>query len=381
MSEARRYRPGQIEKRATSTGPCWYFRYQQTVDGRPVRKRIRIGLVSEYPTKAAAMRAAVSIREEVNSPPGIAAERQRRFEDVIARYEREEMPQRHSTRRNYTAMIRTHIRPTWGQVRLAEISPHKVRTWLLGMGCSTKYRGHIHGMMRLLFKFAMLWEWLPIDANPMSLFSLPGATKRSKEPQTLTVQQYRILLTKLEQPVRLMVMVCMSLGLRCSEMIALRWGNIDFLTGKVHIKRGIVEGIEDNVKTFHSAKPLPLHPLLAEALLQWRRETEFKKGHHFIFASPAKAGALPYRTSSIQGRILSPTGEAMKLPFNLGWHTFRHSYRALLRITGAPIDVQRDLMRHADDRTTTGVYGGVDVEELRPVNSVLVEALFGGKTQ
>jgi hypothetical protein len=38
-------------------------------------------------------------------------------------------------------------------------------------------------------------------------------------------------------------------------------------------------------------------------------------------------------------------------------------------------------MRHADAHTTTQVYGGVDVEELRGANSALVEALFKGRMQ
>ncbi|HTF70252.1 MAG TPA: site-specific integrase [Edaphobacter sp.] len=381
MSQSERYRPGQIEKRQTGNGPCWYFRYQQTIEGRPVRKRIRIGLVSEYPTRAAAMRAASGIREEVNSPPGLLAERQRRFEDVIARYEREEMPERYSTRSGYQSMIRVYIRPKWGQVLLADVSPYKVRTWLLKMDCSTRYRGHVHGMMRVLFKFAMLWEWMPMEVNPMSLFSLPGATKRSREPETISLEQYQQLLPHLQQPFRLMAQMATGLGLRCSEFMALRWGNLNVLEGKIHITRAIVEGREGDVKTQHSKKALPLHPLLVEALLAWRHQTEFNKGSDYIFASPAMAGEKPYRSGSMQTRKLVPAGKAIGLPFRLGWHTFRHSYRAMLRRRGTPIDVQRDLMRHADVHTTTQVYGGVDVEELREANSGLVESLFGGKLQ
>src|SRR4051794_11073541 len=42
---------------------------------------------------------------------------------------------------------------------------------------------------------------------------------------------------------------------------------------------------------------------------------------------------------------------------DIGWHTFRHTYRAWLDATGAPLGVQQKLMRHADIRTTTNVYG------------------------
>jgi integrase len=41
----------------------------------------------------------------------------------------------------------------------------------------------------------------------------------------------------------------------------------------------------------------------------------------------------------------------------VGGHTFRHTYRAWLDATGAPIGAQQKLMRHAH-ASTTGIYGG-----------------------
>ena len=37
---------------------------------------------------------------------------------------------------------------------------------------------------------------------------------------------------------------------------------------------------------------------------------------------------------------------------NVGWHTFRHTYRSWLDDDGAPIGVQQKLMRHSDIATT-----------------------------
>lgn len=275
-------------------------------------------------------------------------------------------------------MIRVYIRPRWGAALLSDVAPYQVRAWLLKIQCSTRYRGHLHGMMRVLFKFAMLWEWMPMEVNPMSLFSLPGATKRSREPETISLEQYQELLPKLEQPFRLMAQLAMCLGLRCSEFMALRWSNLNVLEGKIHITRAIVEGREGDVKTQHSKKALPCHPLLVEALLEWRQRTEFKKDSDYIFASPAMAGEKPYRSGSSQTRKLVPAGKAIGLTFRLGWHSLRHSYRAIMRKNGVAMDVQRDLMRHADIHTTTQVYGGVGVDELREANSGIVETLFNG---
>jgi integrase len=349
--------------------------------GKRVRDREPIGMVSSFASKSSLLRAMDLVRFRLMEEQGGVRPRERTFGSVIARYEAEEMPKRFSTSSGYKSLLKAQISPRWADVPLGEVRPSEVRSWLLAKTCSGKYKGNILGLMRVLFECAMLWEWVPVDRNPMSIFKIPGSTKREKEPETITLDQYDKLLPHLEQPFRMMVTLAMGTGLRCSELTALRWGNIDFLSGKLHIKRGIVEGREDEVKTVHSKKPLPLHPLLADALLQWRRETEFNKGSDFIFASPWMAGEKPYRSGSSQTRKLVPAGQAIGLPFRLGWHTFRHTYRAMLRRTGAPIDVQRDLMRHADSHTTTQVYGGVDVEELRGANSTLVEALFNGRKQ
>jgi hypothetical protein len=53
----------------------------------------------------------------------------------------------------------------------------------------------------------------------------------------------------------------------------------------------------------------------------------------------------------LQGEILVPAGKKIGVP-QLGWHTFRHSYRSLLDACGAPIGVQQKLMRHAQISTT-----------------------------
>jgi integrase len=63
----------------------------------------------------------------------------------------------------------------------------------------------------------------------------------------------------------------------------------------------------------------------------------------------------------------------------LGWHTFRHSYRALPDATGAPLGVQQRLMRHADIGTTMNVYGGAYMAEKREAHGKVVQMLLPTK--
>lgn len=70
----------------------------------------------------------------------------------------------------------------------------------------------------------------------------------------------------------------------------------------------------------------------------------------------------PYHSSTIQQDFLRPTGKQIDFKDELGWHTFRRSYRSMLDAAGAPIGVQQQLMRHGQMSTTMNttkcLYGG-----------------------
>ncbi len=370
-----KYKQGTLERIKTKRGICWYLRYTESTSAGTTRPRILVGTAAEYPTKSLANRAAEGIRKRINE----SVAHRKTFGDLLDRYEREGMPARHSTRRGYQSMINAHIRPRWGKSPLEDVRAYEVRAWLMALDCGSIRKGHVHDLMKNLFRFGMLWEWLPLVENPMRLFSIPGSSKRSKQPGTLTKTQFHALLEKLDDPYRTMVGAVQCLGLRISELMALQWRDLDFLGEKVKVCRAIVEGHVGEVKTFQSARELPLHSQVAQMFVSWLGQTEFKEPEHFVFASPWKAGELPYNASKIQSNILRQAGKDIGLTFSLGWHTFRHTYRAFLRQSGAAMDVQRDLMRHADIQTTMQTYGGTALDELRPINSTVVDSLFGGK--
>lgn len=374
---------GTLEKAKTAKGLVWYLRYTDSTGAKTVRPRVREDgkpvrlLVAQYPSKSAAWRAFEPHLKRLNGPQ-VA---RKTFGELIDLYIEKKMPKRHSTRRGYLSIINAHIRPKWGNVPLEDVRSAPVEEWLLGRPVGNYRKGHIHNVLRLLFKTGMHYEWIPLAANPMSTFSIEGSTKRNREPGTITHAQFHAILELLTDPYRTMVVIALCLGLRVSEIMGLQWHDFDFLAGEVRIRRAVVEAHAGEVKTYQSKKKLAIHPRVAKAVLAWRSQTEFTQPEQFVFASPWQAGELPYNSSKIQSSILRPAGEKIGLDLSLGWHTFRHTYRALLRKSGAAMDVQRDLMRHADIHTTMQDYGGTDLEELRAVNSTVVDSLFGGKRQ
>lgn len=377
MDRKPRFRPGCIEERKTADGLCYYVRFQHT-DGKGKKSRplVRIGLKRDFPSRSAAERAAREIVDRFNATPDLIREEKRKFGDLIDRYIREELPKRHSTSRGYLKNIRNHIRPRWGTEFLLDVRPMQVRAWLQSLPLAGKTKGHIHGSMKILYKFALLWEWIPFGENPMSLFRIEGSTKRAHEPNVITMEQAVEIAESLAEPFRTAVWVAICLGLRCSEIFGLKWSDVLFEDLKIRIERAFTEGKVGDVKTIHSKKAMPLDPQLGSILLNWREKSEFNKADDWIFASPSLAGEMPYRPNNVQRLVLVPNGKRAGLAFALGWHTFRHSYKSWLDERGVALTVQRDLMRHADIRTTAQIYGAVQVERLRNDNSGVVTDLM-----
>jgi integrase len=80
-----------------------------------------------------------------------------------------------------------------------------------------------------------------------------------------------------------MVMLIGSTGIRRSELMALVWTDINVQTMEVSITRSCVRNRFSDTKTECSRRPVPLHPLILEALLEWRRQSVYKGDGDFLF--------------------------------------------------------------------------------------------------
>lgn len=169
----------------------------------------------------------------------------------------------------------------------------------------------------------------------------------------------------------------MCLGLRCSEILGLKWSDVDWETLTLMVQRAVVAGRLDTVKTKYSHTRVPLDPSLAESLLSWKVKSSFADDNDWVFASPYQAGEMPYRAWGIQQRRIRSAAKRAGLGAGIGWHTFRHTYRSLLDESGAPMKVQQELMRHASIQTTMNVYGAAMAESKREANSKVVRMVMG----
>jgi integrase len=365
------YQRGSIQRKVRRNGPdVWVLRYFDRSPGERPRYVARLlGTVGELPTKRHAERIAEAIRLEINSP--VDQQPVMTFGGLIERYKLDKMPDRYSTSASYLSCLKVHISPRWGDMTLEQIAklPYQVEKWFENLELAPKTKGHIKGLMHRLFECAMKWGLYPVGRNPMELVEIKNVSKRMKRPRVLSREEFLLLLPQLQEPYRIMVLTAQCLGLRTSEVMALQWSDFDFENLMLRVQRGIVHGRVDDVKTEYSLDDLPLDPDYAEVMQTWRSKCPVTE-EGWVFANPTTE--MPYWQETVAEKQIKPA--AVRAGIGLvGWHTFRHTYRTWLDGAGAPISIQRELMRHASIQTTMNVYGRSMMSEAkRAANSNVV---------
>ncbi|HEX4427542.1 MAG TPA: site-specific integrase [Terriglobales bacterium] len=294
--------------------------------------------------------------------------------EVIARYETERMPTRHSTAYTYRSYLKNHVLPKWGDTPIREVQPRPVELWLRDLPLAPKSKTHVRSLMHAAVDFAMWAGILEMGRNPISLVVNKGASKRVRRARSLTVEQFHALLKEMHEPFATLGLLCVCLGLRISEVLALRWEDVDWLQSCLSIRRGIVQQHVDDCKTEGSAKTLAVADDLLARLKAWKQVSSFHEAGDWIFASPYSIGRLPYSYTCVK-RELSNAATAAGLG-HVTTHAFRHTYRSWLDSVGTKITVQQKLMRHSSIAMTLGTYGDVVTDEMSTASGKVAELAF-----
>ena len=365
-----RYQYGTLTLRKRAKGPdVWQFRWME--NGKP--KSMLIGTTDRHPNRADAERAVEHFRIKINKRNPQSQFHAVTVEGLIDLFVQEELPKgrRFQTQSEYRTYFNRYIRPQWGDFLLDQVDPMPVSDWLSSLPLAPKTKGNIRNALHLLFQWARRWKM--IESNPIEL--VRQTNRRLKAPRVLTPLEFQALLRELPEPYKTMVTVAGCLGLRASEVMALKWGDIDWENLSVFVRRSAVAGRIDETKTEASQHPLPLDPDVATALLDWRRLAPYASNCDFVFAGDS---GKPRWQGMILKDYIQPAAAKAGIG-DVGWHTFRHSYRAWLKRYGAQIEIQKELMRHSNLKTTLEIYGiEPDVAPAhREANSGVVRVLLG----
>jgi len=355
-----------------TTDDTWVLRFYEQVAGRRVYRKQKIGTVRELPTRRDAEKAVLSIRAKINSevcsPETVNA--------LITHYLRNEL----TTERKAFATVEAHrilidryVKPIWGSLQLSEVRTVAVEKWLDSLPLAPGSKAKIRAVFSAIYSHGIRHEW--ITFNPIT--KVRCSAKRLREPDVLSPDEFQALLAELQVREKAMVLLAGATGLRRSELFGLKWSDLNFLTMEVGINRSCVRNHFGAVKTEASGKPVPLSTTVKDALVEWRKLSEYGAEDDFLFPSLRLNGRFPLSPDSVLKKIIRPAlVRAGVVGKTIGWHSFRHSLATNLRSLGVDVKLAQELLRHANSRVTLDVYTRAVSSQKREASGKVLEMML-----
>jgi integrase len=258
-------------------------------------------------------------------------------------------------------LLRKHVSPALGKLKAVEITTPHVQALsdaLTKKGLSgSSVRGIITSVSCVMGYGARYGH---VQGNPCREVALPSGSRQT-EPRYLEHEDVTKLLAALGPEFKPVAACCYFAALRASEALALRWRDVDFDAGLIHVRAGKTKASVNSV-------PIPL-PLLA--LLKAHRQAQGAIGLRRL-----DPDALVFQTATgrPQGRrnALRAVNVASKYVGlwseedsrePVGLHDLRHSAASYYFAQGRKTREVSRLLRHANPVVTQVVYGGLAPKE------------------
>jgi integrase len=366
--------------------PRWEFLWREIdSSGRVVRRNAVIGSVEEYPTEDLASAALEGLRTSINENRNRQREQSILIRELIDHYLFTELSveldwRSHATRTVYREFLTRWIKPNWGSTNIRDVRTVAVENWLRklqrqdGEALANSTKAKIRNLMSVLFNHAIRYEWLEQGKNPIAL--VRQSALRQLTPTVLEPLEIQNLLSQLESPFRVMVLLDVTTGLRRSELFALKWSDIDFWNLTIDIKRSIFQGVVGNCKTAASRRPVPLSLDVAADLWLCKETASHTKPDDWVFASPYFNGKHPRRPDTVMAKVVRLAAERAGITKRISWHTLRHTYSTMLIANGENVKVVQELMRHANSRCTMDIYTQARIEAKRDAQQRIVQMIL-----
>lgn len=277
-----------------------------------------------------------------------------------------------TTRARYDSIVRVHLVPRFGTVRLADLTHADVSAWvscLLAAGMAPATVRQTHRVLSLILGFAVRDGRLA--RNVAEGVNMPRAGKPSKRFLTMTEA---LDLAEASGQGRLVILTLALTGLRFGELVALRVGRVDLLRRRIDVVESASEvgGVlhRGTTKT-HQRRSVPIPRFLVDELAALAAG---KGGEDLLFTAP---GGGPVRLMNFRRRVFDPAVRAAGLD-GLTPHELRHTAASLAVSAGANVKAVQRLLGHASAAMTLDVYSGLFDDELDALADRLDLAVIAG---
>lgn len=257
-----------------------------------------------------------------------------------------------STIRSYRYLIRDHIKPELGQLRLAELSPQHLQNLYsskLDSGLSKRTVQYIHAIIRRSLNQAVRWGL--IFRNPTDAVS-PPRPKRIP-PKTLSADQAKLFLESVkDHPYYAMYLLAITTGMRKGEILGLQWEDVDIEGKSISVRHALID-VQGAIhlgqpKSDTAKRTIALPATVCLAL----KKIEESRGYVF---KTANENPISQRNLT---RHFHKALEKAGLP-RTSFHTLRHTAASILLQANVHPKIVQEMLGHSTITLTLDTYSHV----------------------
>ena len=256
------------------------------------------------------------------------------------------------TAQGYATIVRK-LQDGLGQVSIVDLKAQHVQRYyarLLAVGLSAQTVLHHHRLLHQALGQAVKWDML--TRNVMERVTPPRLRKpdfRSLEPSEV----WRLLEAAKRTDYHLPIHLATYTGLRRSEVLGLRWSDVDLDARKLVVNRTMVALRSapthiDQPKSRRSRRVVVFGPE-TESLLRSHRASPGTQ----VCARADGTEIRPYALTHVFRKIADSCGLSVR------FHDLRHTHASLLLASGVPVHVVQARLGHESIQTTVDIYGHV----------------------
>ena len=294
----------------------------------------------------------------------------------------------------YRSILKKHVLPSLGTVRLRDINSERVQSLLTSKGrsgLSTQTVVHIRNCLSAVLRFARSLGWFA-GQLPTEDRRLPPMVR--EERRAPTWDQVCALSAVLPDSCALLVLFLTLTGLRIGEAMGLRWKHVNLTSEpkildmevlppfSLAVRENYVMGQYGTLKSKESRRLVPIPEWFVPRLAALSRTSE--QGSlvdHSTMMAPVFAnssGAAPIDQHHLQARVLKPAAAALgwgtaavkkaspakgcegptrpAKPAEswISWHCLRHTFATLTDTAGLTVSERMKLLGHTDGAVTAG---------------------------
>lgn len=240
---------------------------------------------------------------------------------------------------------------------LSEVEPRHVRAfvaWLFDKKAQKRQlsvgtvRKHM-AMLRVMFATAV--EDGVIRYNPtvgVRVTSTSTSQKPAREVCAMEPEQLAAVLEAIDDAGwRLLFDLLAVTGLRISEALELRWGDVDFGKRRLNVSRQVYQGRVGSPKSANGIRSVPLSTTMCQRL--WPLQGA---GDALLFTGPR---GMHVDRRWLARQVLDPATKKAGVPW-VSFHTFRHTCASLLFAAGKSAKQVQVWLGHSDPGFTLRTY-------------------------